>query len=147
MRRHGLGRVLRPVFIFYNVVFPSALTFAHLALAAAAIFALPAALIFRFFRPLVFAGSAALPRYLAHLFLAASDIAFRPAALILFLLVVAMGLPGLPALPGGLPRLGAGPSPPIESSSDSRSSIWDLRSMIFWSWAEDRSFKFVMGNY
>lgn len=58
-----------------------------------------------------------------------------------------LGLPGgLPALPGGLPLRGAEP-PAIESSSCSRASIWDLMEMIFWSWAEDRSFRFVMAEW
>ncbi len=66
----------------YSVVLPAALAFFHRAFAAAAIFALAAALIFRLgFRP----GLADAPvfQYLAHLALAAAAIAARPARLIL----------------------------------------------------------------
>lgn len=62
----------------YNPFFPVALTLAHLALAAAAIFALAAALNFLFFlADLDFFP--ALPLYPAHLALAAAAIRARPA--------------------------------------------------------------------
>jgi hypothetical protein len=69
--------------LFYSVVFPAALAAFHRALAAAAIFALDAALIFLLgFRPGL--ADTALPLlYFAHRALAAAAIAARPARLIL----------------------------------------------------------------
>ena|ERR1017187_2739642 len=64
----------------YSVFFPSALAFAHLALAAAASFALVAGLLRRSF--LAGLGVAVVPFCLAHLALAAAEIAALPALLI-----------------------------------------------------------------
>jgi hypothetical protein len=60
----------------YSIFFPAALTFAHRALAAAAIFALAAALILR----RLFGAASRFANFtLAHLALAAAAIAARPA--------------------------------------------------------------------
>jgi hypothetical protein len=104
--------ILAPNIGTYNVVFPAAFAFAHLALADAASFFLAAALMMRFDLALLFEDF--FLRYVAHLFLAASAIALRPTA----------DICRLPAdLPGGLPRLLPLPSLAMESSWDSSFSI------------------------
>ena len=129
----------------YSVVFPSALALAHLALAAAASLALTAGLLRRSFFLASFDFFTPLPRYLAHLALAALAMARRPAADILRL---PFGLPG-PRLPP--------PSPAIESilSCSFSTRLWTricsfsiffLMTMMRWIWFVDKSLIF-MGEF
>lgn len=75
----GLFRDFPPARRFYNLVFPSALTFAHLALAASESLALTAGLLRQSL--LAGLGVAVAPLIFAHRAFAAAEIAARPAAL------------------------------------------------------------------
>ena len=126
----------------YNVVFPSALALTHLALALAANFALAAALNFlRFFAGLDF--FAPLPRYLAHLALAAAAIAARPARDMrrFFLLVVnGLDMPP-PAIESILPCSFS----TLLSMAICSFSIFFLMTIMLRIWSVDKSLMF-MGN-
>ena len=97
-----------PVVSAYNVFFPSAFTFAHLALAAAASLALTAGLLRRSFFLATF-DVTAVPFTLAHLAFVAAMMAALPAALNRLLPFLA-GLEAVAALPLILAHLALAPA-------------------------------------
>jgi len=119
----------------YKVVFPSALTLAHLALAAAASLALTAGLLRRSFFLATF-GVAVSPLALAHLACWAAAILARTAADLRCFFV-------------GSTEEGDGisPSPPaMESIWPWRASICSLMAMMLRSWLVVKLVRFVIGD-
>jgi hypothetical protein len=115
-----------PTNLIHNDFFPAAFTLAHLALAAAAIFARPAALIFR----LPVLAFEDLPVILAQRALCAAAIANLPARLILRLIFRASV-----AIPE---------EPRVAESSFFNFSISSTRSAAFLNWCEASDSNFIM---